>query len=291
MIKERMILPAFPLIASFRGRMSKIEVRKQIKHLTLYKFLLSLIHIIYGFLPCSGYADHKPKTSNNSPIYIVYHVGILNNWQEIMEEQLEALTSSGLLEASAQLIVCFVGDDTPIIYSLLENTPYTNKIQIVHASEDLSVCEFPSIALVKEIAEHHGDAKILYFHSKGVMHFNKPTEGPIRDWRLYMEYFLIHHWKTCIETLNNYDICGVNWGRGHPWLRRGFPHFSGNFWWACADYIKTLPELPKPYLFENRLDCEWFIGKNSSQNRVKTFHQSRENHHINLYPRDKYAYD
>ncbi len=296
------------------------------------KFLLFFLSIVYGLFPTFGYGTPRhiqkstflseppirdsidKKTPNtivrrhltvfppeynpfqisdlkSSSIYIVYHVGILNNWQEVMEEQLKALTSSGLLEACTEFVVCFVGDDTPIIYNLLENIPYTEKTKIIHGSEDLLVCEFPSIALTKEVARNHRDAKILYLHNKGVTHFNTPKESFIRDWRLHIEYFLIHHWQTCIDALDAYDICGVNW---FPTVPNYPQHFSGNFWWARADYVQTIPELPKPYLFKNRCDCEWFIGTGHLDlNKVKSFHQSGCGgfHYFNPYPREKYAYD
>ncbi len=201
---------------------------------------------------------------NASPIYIVYHVAILNNWKDIVQEQLEMIKNEGLYDAADRFILCYVGEKEEELAILVQNIG--DKIEIIHASYDVSVCEFPSIAKVKEISAEEPNANILYLHSKGLLHFGKPTEKAVTCWRRYMQYFLIQQWRICIDRLNSYDACGVEW-RLRP------PHFSGNFWWARASYINTLIPLPLPYSFRRRLSCEFFIGTGKHA-RFCVLHQS-----------------
>jgi hypothetical protein len=50
-------------------------------------------------------------------------------------------------------------------------------------------------------------------------------------------YWNIYKWKIAVSALKFYDIYGCN---GATWERR--LHYSGNFWWATRNYIKTLPD-------------------------------------------------
>lgn len=211
--------------------------------------------------------------SLTAQIYIVYHMATLNNWKDIAEEQMTLLASSGLLDAAEELIVNFVGEQKEEVESFFTHFPYSHKVRLIHASVDLAVCEFPSIAKVKEVATKYPGAKILYFHSKGVLHFGMPTENAVACWRRYMEYFLIERWKACVDCLDAVDACGVEW-RARP------PHFSGNFWWATASYINMIPSLREPYLFKKRLACEFFIGKGKPRPSIQEWHNSS---FLNLY--------
>ena len=52
-----------------------------------------------------------------------------------------------------------------------------------------------------------------------------------------MSWGVIKNWRKCIDALNvGYDVAGVNY------FTKPAKHFSGNFWWANSEYIKTLPD-------------------------------------------------
>jgi hypothetical protein len=57
-----------------------------------------------------------------------------------------------------------------------------------------------------------------------------------------MLYFNVEKWKNCLNNLETNDTTAVDL-REEPTL-----HYSGNFWWAKASYIVSLPE---PILFSN----------------------------------------
>lgn len=56
---------------------------------------------------------------------------------------------------------------------------------------------------------------------------------------LDLQYFLLREHERCIELLEQYDTVGVDWNEARlaDGVRR---HYSGNFWWARADYYLRL---------------------------------------------------
>jgi hypothetical protein len=132
----------------------------------------------------------------------------------------------------------------------------------------------PTLWWIRDYAKDHPGEYVMFFHTKGITHGDQPN----RDWRNYMEYFVIERWRDCIKKLDDgYDCCGVLWncdkaGNFHP-------HFSGAFWWASTDYINTLDH---NYLTSaNRYDGEFWIGTNKNA-RVYEFHNSRMNDYMSL---------
>jgi hypothetical protein len=199
-------------------------------------------------------------------IEIVYHIATLNNWRNIVQEQLETLESSGLWEACDGLTVTVVGEQISEVQELFRELDRPEKLKIVHVSNDLHQYEFPGIEMVQQIAQQKSAAKILYMHTKGLLHYKQNTETNVRLWRKYMEYFNMEKWQECIKALDCADICGVDLSRSPSGS-----YFSGNFWWARANYITTCK------LFrESRYSCEQFVGTGTQPN-FKSFHQSGEN--------------
>lgn len=208
-------------------------------------------------------------------IAIVYHIATLNNWENIAQEQIETLQSSGLWEACDSLTVTVVGEQISEVQDLFQNWKESKKFKIVHASNDLHQYEFPGIEMVQSIAQHQPTAKILYMHTKGLLHYKQHTEHNVYLWRKYMEYFTIERWQDCIKTLDSADLCGVDYSKSPSGS-----YFSGNFWWARASYITTC-KLPR----DSRYSCEQFVGT-GTRPIAKSFHQSGENPKLGL----RYSY-
>jgi hypothetical protein len=80
---------------------------------------------------------------------------------------------------------------------------------------------------------------VLYIHTKNV---GKEINPCIEDQIEYMLYFLVNKWDECLESLVDQDACGVDL-RTEPIL-----HYSGNFWWATSNHIRSLPS---PVEFNN----------------------------------------
>jgi len=218
--------------------------------------------------------------SKENGIDIVYHIATMNNWVDIVSEQLMTLEQSGLGDACDSLTVTVVGPKIQRVRKLFKKLSFLDKVTFIHASKDLLQYEFPGIDMVRQIASNKPNTRILYMHSKGVTHYGKPSEQPVRLWRRYMEYFAFERWKDCIEALETVDICGVD----YTLSILGTYFFAGNVWWSRAAYVSTC-QLER----NNRFDCESFIGRGIKEPVAKTFHQSGENPKIaNLYPYESF---
>jgi hypothetical protein len=180
-----------------------------------------------------------------SNIHIFYHVGQINNWEFIVQEQLHALQISGLMSVCDGFHVGVSGN-LPI-----QGLP--SKAKVTHHPSDLWTEEKGTIRMIKDFCTDHGKgSKILYLHTKGVT-WNKPS---VNCWRLYMEYFCVHKWRTCIADLQDHDCVGPLWATATS----NYPsHFSGNFWWANSQYIT---DKVNHNLIEtnSRFDREFWIG-------------------------------
>jgi hypothetical protein len=89
------------------------------------------------------------------------------------------------------------------------------------------------------------DDKVLYLHTKGASHSDDDVR--IDDWRFYMSYYCIRHYKKCIELLDKYDTVGSLY-RMHPW-----PHWSGAYYWATGKHwLKSPKEIPDDYYAPER---------------------------------------
>lgn len=157
-----------------------------------------------------------------------FHVATIGKYQEVYNELIQTIVSSGLYNYLDHLFVGIVGDKPVDGLGL-------DKLQILYQGENLDNYEFLTLRKLQILAYSCTNHRILYIHTKGLT-----TAGyseAISDWRRYMAYFVIERYKDCLGFLENYDVCGVDW-RTNP-----APHFSGNFWWATSEYIRRLPSI------------------------------------------------
>ena len=184
-------------------------------------------------------------------IYIFHHVGQVNNWEFVLQEQVHAMQVSGLVSVASGIQFGVSGNRT--LTSMPKKSTVKFFPQIVDEKETLK--------MVRDFCSINPSAKILYLHTKGV---TKKTIS-INSWRLYMEYFCIHKWRDCVEDLNVYDCVGSLWADS----TEHYPsHFSGNIWWANAEYINNRVN---HNLLEtaSRFDREFWIG--SGNPKVKKY--------------------
>jgi hypothetical protein len=191
-------------------------------------------------------------------IEIFYHLFIDDEWYSfsIFNEQMNTLLNSGLLHncVSLNIGIIYCGVSEKIlnkINKLIEQYNINSNIRILYISDSGNECNtgiflknycdlLPSL-----ISEH---TYILYFHSKGVSHFNTEKELPTKYWRHYLEYFNLIKWKNCVDKLNDgYDSCGTLWfsQKNHPillnseWINSGF--YAGSFFWVKSSLIQKIP--------------------------------------------------
>ena len=78
--------------------------------------------------------------------------------------------------------------------------------------------------------------KYWYVHTKGLRHFGTDTEANVVDWIRLMTYWNITNWKLAAEYLCAFHAYGCNF------CMQPSPQFSGNFWWAASEHVRTLPD-------------------------------------------------
>ena len=184
------------------------------------------------------------------------------------------LQTSGLYDRVSAIYVGVVGTES------LDFLKVYSKLYVIYHSANILTYERLTLEALRKYCDEN-EGCVFYIHTKGV----SVVQQCVADWRHLMEHFVIGRWTECIAALKTSDTCGVNW------LMHPSPHYSGNFWWATCDYIRTLPSSPNPVLGWTepaRTACEAWIGCNG-QIRSAELHNSNVNHYLQRYPRTKYA--
>jgi len=223
-------------------------------------------------------------SKGNADIYGFMHVAMIGNWGPVLLEQFELLHASGLFARSKRIFVNLLGSQP-------EQFPYSDsKIEIINVDRGMVEFEMPILRYLHQVCRDE-ECLVWYIHTKGVS--SGASNPSVHDWRRLMQHFVIERHQECIDALKTHDICGVNWSTA-PW-----PHFSGNFWWAQSQYIRSLDTvsigLPSDRtngLQEPAVDrhfAEQWIGT-GREIKIKTFHQSNINHYHEPYPRSRYVF-
>ncbi len=189
-------------------------------------------------------------------ISVFYNTVALPGSRHLMLEQLVRFCQTDLAQKAKNVYVMMNGDITKYldVAMFLENN--TN-VRLVHTSNTHQLWEWPGLDFLKKYCDNLPEGQeeyVLYFHTKGLSRLN---QNQIRDWRKYMEYWVIDRWQDCVEELDcEFDTVGTNWIDGSFLGADGrsvvnWKHYSGNFWWARASYIRRLKSLPHPDHYAN----------------------------------------
>ena len=177
-------------------------------------------------------------------IIVFWHNYLVNDWKKIVTEQFGKLVSSdlyGVCEAVKNGVVCNSQDEANEHQVLMvdlakEHQVDPGKLQATYVFENNY--EYCTLKMLQDFAQSN-DAYVLYFHTKGVScpPSYKRFKAKKEHKRRHMEEVNILGWSGCVEKLDEgYLCCGTN---------KKWKFYSGNFWWANTDYIKTLPNLDK----------------------------------------------
>lgn len=229
-----------------------------------------------------------------------------------MREQLACVAASGLYDQASRFTIGLAGNEPDKqrfqrrfgTFGTFEEEIATRDVGKVQAAKLrlLSDSEHDTRFEYKTLLTLHQDACSdvfdigFYFHTKGITRI-EPT---VRDWRLYMEYFLLERWHEAVSALQS-GVClyGVNWvedastGGEHPQIAP--PHFAGNFFAARADYLRSLPPPSRDADFA---EYEFWVGQNIGKPQAKKpdaevwrvfcAHHSGVNHYYQPYPPERY---
>ncbi len=192
--------------------------------------------------------NYSNKTIKNLKCW--YHIACMgDNWKRIVEEQLLTFNRAGLTPVAAVL----GGTD---------DLEWVKKyIQVDYHSDNILEYETSTLELIWRWCKENYNSFVLYTHTKGASNQNCLNKIA---WRRLMARHVICKWKSNLEKLSIADILGVNW-RDDP----KYPHFSGNFWMARADWIANL-QSPTSYRMQGgpvlagnpwvRMSAEMWLG-------------------------------
>jgi hypothetical protein len=194
-------------------------------------------------------------------IYGVYFICCLNNYLDIVEEQLNVLCSSGLYSETNKLFLFIT------MYKTENNKTENNELDILIERYDIqqkfTLIKTPDNLYEKFAINNYkkyitdSDYYLYYFHTKGVSRINKQRNFYIGRRRI-LNYYTLNKYKINIELLSKYDAVGCSLSL-YPKI-----HFSGNFWWSKSSYLNTLHDV----ISDNYLAVEMYILSNPKCNFV-----------------------
>jgi len=206
-------------------------------------------------------------------IHIFYHLWCTEFSIEVFIDAFNKIKDSKLYDNMEMLHVNLTGTyyEQVKANSIFDDS----KISVTNLQID-NASEVDTLNLLIGKCKELKDIYVLYLHSKGA---SRRGNLSVEAWKNYMEYFNIEKWEDCIYKLHNegYNTCGVNL-QSEPKL-----HYSGNFWWAKAEYINTLNEVP----YNSRWYCEmWLLDNNYC--KPYSLHNSGINHYGVCYSESEY---
>jgi hypothetical protein len=161
----------------------------------------------------------------------VYHITAINGWREILNEQLGLLSVAGF---PFPIHANFTGQAEE--WGYVHHVAQAKGVDLQPPQfSDASAYEQPAHRLVEQVARESQADFVLYFHMKAV---SWPNSWPRLMWRLYMNAWLLRHWRKLVDELGASDRdCA-----GTGWLEDNWPTgmFPGTFWLAKGSYLRTL---------------------------------------------------
>jgi len=177
-----------------------------------------------------------------------YHVYADGQWSEPVDEHLAAL---GSITEPMTVTVGVVGSEenrTDAIRHI-----FTRCARIDRFVEADTGWEQVTLQRLREdLATGHNDP-VVYAHTKGASDWSEINVV----WRRSMTRHVVGRWRECLDHLRHVDAVGCHWLTPEQWPTLvTTPFFGGNFWWARASYLRTLPQLQ----LNDRWDAEAWIG-------------------------------
>lgn len=227
-------------------------------------------HTNYTF---GEYIDNYPirrTVENSNKIKIFYHIFCNEFTAKMMRDQVTKIIFSGLY-ASCDNIYCFLVGNEERYIDECKYIIETSGSKFTLADVGLHDATFERFTLLKIKQYIEPSDYILYVHTKGVTRLSDDyLRANVIDWKTYMEYFMIAKWEYSMKLLNDYDTTGVNY---NPYIKKGLPHYSGNFWWCRGSYyMMTDDEIdiddywaPEFFLFKKKPNFYEIHNSNTDQ--------------------------
>jgi hypothetical protein len=211
-------------------------------------------------------------------IHVYYHIYAIDGVEEIIEEQLSLIKKHFDFPYTLNVGISIAK----------ENQSTSNILKMINNIRDVRAMgnEFVTLDLIEKDIEKFGDSDyILYIHTKGASKQNDVNFKNIISWRHLMNYFNIEKAKDVFKLFERTDFntYGVLFGQSASWKL-----YSGNFWWAKSDYVKTIKfdSIKK----SNRYQAEWnFISTGDNWKPYSPYNVEEKNHYKIYFKRESYA--
>jgi hypothetical protein len=185
----------------------------------------------------------------------------------IMAEQMAELRRSGLEEAASRIVVGVNGGDCDFAAAAMMAP---GKAELVQHPDHFRG-ELPTMFLMQKWAKENPDWYVMYHHTKGAIHKNEPLYDV---WRHRMQDAVVTNWRRAIKDMDaGIESVGAHWltPEGWPALVTA-PFWGGNFWWAKASFLNTLPQLRQTAMSRAEFyDAESWIGWGPRRPIVKDY--------------------
>lgn len=171
------------------------------------------------------------------PIFGVYFICCINNYLDIVKEQLHIL-EKGLLALTTNVII-FITKYDELRCSELDKLLNNDKFILIKTPDNLyekyAINNYKKYITPKEYY-------LYYFHTKGLKEKTDPLFNVFSSRRQILNYYTLLQYNINIKLLNTYDAIGCSL---HLYPKK---HFSGNFWWSKSSYLDTLHNINDKYL-------------------------------------------
>jgi len=190
---------------------------------------------------------------------IFFHVYLKNDFSHILLSKFKKFKASGLYEKANKIYLTLFGDieqhqefltDLKDLYSKIEYVLITNK----EFDNEADTFNF----MLKKAESYEKNTPMLYVHTKGVSHTHPILKKNINAWVRYLDLYTINKWERSLVGIEDNDAAGGLYEASNP------KHFSGNFFWANSEYIKSLPRINKSNI-DNYNRGEFWILSNTSK--------------------------
>ena len=164
----------------------------------------------------------------------------VNHSFELFHDAIKRISNSGLYQKTSNIYCNLVGDKKEDFLKLLGNKFKEDK-KIIFTTNLDATGEGCTLDLLHTYSKNNPNSKILYMHSKGASYDDERRKtNPLctiefaKQWINRMHKYLIDNHVTCLQNLTKKETDGIDF------MSKPLPHYSGNFWWANSNYIKTL---------------------------------------------------
>lgn len=190
---------------------------------------------------------------------IYFHCYCFGSYASILYNKYKKINNSELLKNIDNFYVIVSNTQERHKDFLQQFSTLSNKIKIINLPNPVFNDESDTLNFILQKSNDSStNRRILYLHTKGVTHSHQLVKKNVDAWVEYLDLYNIHKWKECVDALDTHDVAGGLYESSSS------KHFSGNFWWANTNYIKTLPEITeKNYKLFNR--GEFWILSNTDK--------------------------